>query len=222
MDFRHEWKHEISYLDMLSLRQRLRAVAQPDAHVVDGRYQIRSLYFDTPSDKALREKLSGVSRREKFRIRYYNGDTSIIHLEKKSKVGGLGNKQSAALSVPEVNAILQGNLGWMIGSERPLIRELYSKMMTQLLRPKTIVDYTREPYVYPPGNVRITLDYDIRTGLCCTDFLNPCVTIPAGDAPIILEVKWDAFLPGIIRDAVQLEGRRSSAFSKYAQCRIYG
>lgn len=222
MDFRHEWKHEISYMDMMSLRQRLRAVAQPDAHAVDGRYRIRSLYFDTPSDKALREKLNGVSRREKFRIRYYNGDTSTIHLEKKSKVGGLGNKQSAVLSVPETSAILQGDLLWMMDSGRPLVQELYSKMTTQLLRPRTIVDYTREPYVYPPGNVRVTLDYDIRTGLGCTDFLAPCVTIPAGDAPIILEVKWDTFLPEIIRDAIQLEGRRASAFSKYAQCRIYG
>lgn len=222
MDFRHEWKHEISYLDMLSLRQRLRAVAQPDTHAVDGRYQIRSLYFDTPSDKALREKLSGVSRREKFRVRYYNGDTSTIHLEKKSKVGGLGNKQSAALSVPEATAMIHGDVGWMMGSGKPLVQELYSKMRNQLLRPKTIVDYTREPFVYPPGNVRITLDYDIRTGLRCTDFLNPCLTIPAGGAPIILEVKWDAFLPSVIRDTIQLEGRHPSSFSKYAQCRIYG
>ena len=91
------------------------------------------------------------------------------------------------------------------------------------LRPKTIVDYTREPFIYPPGNVRVTLDYDIRTGLSCTDFLDPdCVTVPAGDAPILLEVKWDAYLPDLIRDAVQLPGRHASAFSKYAQCRIYG
>ena len=68
MDFRHEWKHEISYMDMLMLRQRLRAVAQTDRHAVGGKYLIRSLYFDTPSDKALLEKLNGVSRREKFRI----------------------------------------------------------------------------------------------------------------------------------------------------------
>ena len=95
-------------------------------------------------------------------------------------------------------------------------------MRCQGLRPRTIVDYTREPFVFGPGNVRVTLDYDIRTGLGCTDFLNPdCVTIPAGDSPVILEVKWDAFLPDIIRDAVQLSGRRSAAFSKYAACRIY-
>lgn len=222
MDFRHEWKHEISYSDLLTLRQRLRVVARPDPHAVNGRYEIRSLYFDTPSDKALREKLSGVSRREKFRIRYYNGDTSVIHLEKKSKLGGLGNKQSAVISAPEAEAILHGELDWMMDSGRPLVRELYSKMRTQLLCPRTIVDYTREPYVYPHGNVRVTMDHGIRTGLDCTAFLEPCVTVPAGEAPIILEVKWDTFLPEIIRDAIQLEGRRASAFSKYAQCRIYG
>ena len=94
--------------------------------------------------------------------------------------------------------------------------------MTQGLRPKTIVDYTREPFVFTAGNVRVTLDYNIRTGLRCTDFLNPdCVTIPAGNAPIILEVKWDEYLPDIIKDIVQLPSCRSGAFSKYATCRIY-
>lgn len=222
MDFRHEWKHEISYPDLLTLRRRLRAVAQADRHAIGGKYLIRSLYFDTLSDKALLEKVNGVSRREKFRIRYYNGDTSVIHLEKKSKAGGLGNKQSAVLSVAETSAILRGSLAWMPDSGRPLVQEFYSKIRTERLRPRTIVDYTREPYVCPAGNVRITLDYDIRTGLRCTDFLTPGGTVPAGDAPIILEVKWDAFLPSIIRDAIQLEGRHASSFSKYAQCRIYG
>lgn len=222
MDFRHEWKHEITRLDMLELRQRLRAVARPDGHAAGGKYLVRSLYFDTPSDRALREKIDGVNRREKFRIRFYNGDTSLIHLEKKSKLGGLGSKQSAALSACEVSALFSGDLRWMRSSGKPLVRELYTKMRTELLGPKVIVDYTREPYVYPAGNVRVTLDYDIRTGLRPGDFLSLGATIPAGDAPVILEVKWDAFLPDIIRDAVRLEGRRTSAFSKYAQCRIYG
>lgn len=223
MDFRHEWKHEISRSDLIAIRQRLRAVARVDENAVDGQYHIRSLYFDTPSDKALREKLDGINRREKFRIRYYNHDPSLIHLEKKSKWNGLGNKQVVELSQEEAQAIADGNLAWMRECDRPLVQELYVKMTLEGLRPKTIVDYVREPFVYAPGNVRVTLDYDIRTGLTCTDFLNPdCAMIPAGDAPIILEVKWDAFLPGIIRDAVQLTGRHTAAFSKYAACRMYG
>lgn len=95
-------------------------------------------------------------------------------------------------------------------------------MQTEGIAPKTIVDNTREPFIFPAGNVRVTLDYNIRSGMRCTDFLNPdCVTVPVSD-PIILEVKWDAFLPDIIRDAVALSDRREGAFSKYAACRIYG
>lgn len=221
--YRHEWKHEIDPADRLALRARLGAVCQADGHALGGTYQIRSLYFDNLADKALREKIDGINRREKFRIRYYNFDPSLIRLEKKSKLNGLGAKEAAELSAGEAQAIVDGDLDWMPDSGRPLVRELYRKMTAQGLRPRTIVDYAREPFVYAPGNVRVTLDYDIRTGLGCTDFLNPdCVTVPAGEPVTILEVKWDAFLPDVIRDVVQLDGRRAAAFSKYAHCRIYG
>lgn len=222
MDFRHEVKHEISLSDMITIRHRLTAVAYPDPHAIAGKYFIRSLYFDNPADKALREKIDGLNQREKFRIRYYNGDTSVIHLEKKSKTNSLGNKQSAPLTAEQAQSIVDGEIDWMIESDYPLIKELYVKMTTEGIRPKTIVDYMREPFIFPAGNVRVTLDYNIRSGLRCTDFLNPnCVTVPVSDS-IILEVKWDAFLPDIIGDAVSLADRREGAFSKYAVCRIYG
>ena len=221
--YRHEWKHVLNIGDLLILRQRLRAIMESDPHAIDGKYQIRSLYFDNLDDKALREKIDGVNMREKFRIRLYNCDPSVIHLEKKSKRNGLGTKYSANLTAEEAQKIVDGNLEWMLSSGRPLVQELYCKMLYQGIYPKTIVDYTREPFIFRPGNVRVTLDYDIRTGLNCTDFLNPdAVTIPAGDAPILIEVKWDEFLPSIIRDTVSMPDRRVSAFSKYAQCRVYG
>ncbi len=220
--YRHEWKHEITWSDLLAIRQRLCAVMTPDPHAKEGKYQIRSLYFDNIYDKALREKIDGVNRREKFRIRYYNFDPSVIHLEKKSRVSGLGTKYSAHLTAEQAQKIVDHDIEWMKDSDQPLIHELYLKMQYQGLRPQVIVDYTREPYIYGPGNVRVTFDYDIRTGLRSADFLNPdCVTVPAPDSGILLEVKWDAYLPGIIRDCVQQPGRRVTAFSKYAQCRMY-
>ena len=223
MKYRHEWKHEINYADLLTLRLRLSAVMKRDEHAIGGIYRIRSLYFDNLSDKALREKIDGVNVREKFRIRYYNGDTSFIVLEKKSKINGLCAKESCRITEDEAQKLVDGNLEWMPGSGRLLCLELYSKMCSQGLRPKTIVDYTRDPFIYGPGNVRVTIDYNIRTGAFRTDFLNPeTQTLPAGESPIILEVKWDDYLPDIIRDAVTIPGRRVSAFSKYEQCRIFG
>ena len=222
LEFRHEVKHIINYSDLLMIRQRLGVVAYPDPHTVDGKYHIRSLYFDDLADTALMEKINGVNFREKYRIRFYNGDTSVIRLEKKTRVSRLGNKQSAPLTASQAQSIVDGDTGWMADSEHGLIRELYSRMQTRCIMPKTIVEYTREPFIYPPGNVRVTLDYDVRSGIRCTDFLNmDCVTVPVSDS-IILEVKWDGFLPDIIRDAVSLRDRREGAFSKYAACRKYG
>ncbi len=208
---------------MLVLRSRLKAVAKPDPHAKDGQYRIRSLYFDTLTDKALREKLDGVSRREKFRIRCYNGDFSHIRLEKKIKAGGLCGKESAPFTEAEVAALLAGDTAFMLEKQDPLIREFYARMTTEGLLPKTIVDYVREPFVFAPGNVRVTIDRNIRTGLAGTEFLSAePLTVPVPGNPIILEVKWDGFLPDIIRDAVQIENCRSAPFSKYAACRIYG
>lgn len=224
MQYRNEIKHLITSADRAAICAVMKVVAQLDPHAQGkGYYTIRSLYFDNMADKALREKLDGVNEREKFRIRYYDGDTSVIHLEKKVKRDGVGYKVSCSLTAEEAQRIIDGDILWMATDTRALVVELYAKMKGQGLRPKTIVDYERIPFVYGAGNVRVTIDFNIRTGLRCTDFLNPdCVTIPASGNDIVLEVKWDDYLPTIIRHAVQLKGRRQTAYSKYAQCRIYG
>lgn len=223
MKFRHEIKHEISLSDYFVLKSRLSKVAKYDIHGTNGQYQIRSLYFDDLYDTALVEKVNGISVREKFRLRYYDGDTSYIRLEKKSKINGLCLKDATRLSHEETQKILDGDTEWMIDKKDKLLNEFYSKISGKGLRPKTIVDYKRDAFIFPAGNVRVTLDYDIRTGLNGTDFLNPeCVTVQVADRPIILEVKWDEFLPSIIRDAIQIEGRSNTSYSKYAASRVYG
>lgn len=222
MQFRHEVKHEISNHDVLVLRQRLRVVMKPDRHAVNGQYEIRSLYFDTPNDKALREKLDGMITREKYRIRLYNNDPSIIHLERKFKHVDLGYKNTASLTSKQAQAIVDGDVEWMSHSTDEVILGFYTHICNERLKAKVIVDYIREPFVFEPGNIRVTLDYKIRTSMNCTDFLNPnCVTIPIAESPCILEVKWDNYLPDVIRDAIQLGSRHSAAFSKYAASRMY-
>ena len=122
----------------------------------------------------------------------------------------------------EVESLLRGDIGWLMEKNSPLCHELYAKMRGQLLKPKVIVDYTRRAFLYEPGNTRITLDYDVRTGLSSLDFFNPKLpTIPADIThPIILEVKYDAYLPDNVRRAIRLNDRRTTNFSKYAACRL--
>lgn len=224
--YRHELKYQINPADHHALRQRLRTVMKCDPHTgADGLYTIRSVYFDNYKDKALREKVYGVQKREKFRIRYYNDDFSYITLEKKIKHNDLCMKIDAHLTVEEYRRILQGPGAWMLKHPQPLVRELYCKMKTQQLRPRVLVSYVREPYIYRAGNVRVTFDSHIRTSLFERDFAAGTLPdISATDAPgdTILEVKFDAFLPEVIRGLLQVGTLRQQAFSKYGACRRFG
>ncbi|NLO38770.1 MAG: polyphosphate polymerase domain-containing protein [Ruminiclostridium sp.] len=218
---RHELKHYINYADVLQLRSRLPFVAGPDKNAKAGNgYRVKSLYFDNYNDKALKEKIDGVNEREKFRLRLYNDDISFIRLEKKSKKNSLCFKHSAIITADECSALLDGDLTVLKQNENPLCQELYAKMHYQQLRAKNIVDYQREAFIYPLGNVRITLDYDIRTSNNVHNFLKPePIPLPISGV-YILEVKYDSYLPEIIRGMVSLSSRRSAAFSKYTATRM--
>ena len=125
-------------------------------------------------------------------------------------------------SADEARQLLAGRDDFLLARPEALCAELYSKLRGQLLQPKTIVVYEREAFLYTPGNVRITLDRQLRSGLASIDFLDPERTYtPVNDGFTVLEVKYDAFLPEIVRLAVQLPNRQAAACSKYAICRRY-
>lgn len=221
MKGRHELKFYINPLDYIELRTRLLVVAKPDenSETRDG-YKIRNLYFDNYADKVVMEKLSGQAKREKFRIRYYKDDPSFIRLEKKSKYNRLVYKEYANITTEQCNLLLNCKYSHLKQSENPLLLELYSKIHYEILRPRIIVDYQREAYVYPMGKVRITIDSNIRTTNKVMGFFNPgLVTIPAAEA-IILEVKYDNFIPAVIQDIIQIDSRNQTEFSKYMVARF--
>ncbi|SMP38218.1 polyphosphate polymerase domain-containing protein [Anoxynatronum buryatiense] len=221
MNGRHELKYHINASDYAQLRMRLQTVARLDENVGDDDgYIIRSLYFDNYSDKAVVEKLSGLSRREKFRLRYYNDDTSLIRLEKKSKENRLTYKESTVIKAAQCAALLAGEYDCLKTPDEPLFMELYTKIRYQNLRPKSIVEYHREAYTYHAGNVRVTFDSNIRTANWVAGFLNRhMTTIPAAKT-IILEIKYDGFLPDIISDILQIGWRNQTEFSKYVVGRL--
>ena len=145
MKYRHEYKHRINLADVMILKQRLGVILSHDKHSgEDGTYIVKSLYFDSYTDKALREKVDGVNKREKFRIRYYGNDTSFIRLEKKSKINGLCSKVSENITAEECAKIINGDIGFLLESKKELLQELYAKMKYHMLRPRSIVAYTRE------------------------------------------------------------------------------
>lgn len=223
LKLRHEYKFSINQADDHLVASRLRKLFQHDAHAnQDGSYRVSSLYFDTPHDKALRQKIDGISNREKFRIRYYNKDLSFIRLEKKIKKDKLNAKFNTMITKDQVGRLLKGDIDFLLSSKDELMIELYSKMKGQLLKPKSIVTYHREAFQYIPGNVRITIDRKLQTTLNSEHFLD--VDTPHMDAETtynIFEVKYDEFLPEIVKMAVQIPNRQARENSKYALSRRF-
>lgn len=218
--YRNEWKYVISQSEARLLKMRLEPFMQRDVHAVDGKYLIRSLYFDDYWDSSYEEKMMGVMERQKWRIRIYNYSDARISLERKKKAGSYIHKESAQITRQEFDCILNGKYEFLLQHEKNLCREFYYECVARLMRPKVIVDYDREPFVLPEGDVRITFDYDVRAAIGGFDIFDP--GLPTLDAMepdvLVLEVKFTEFLPGLIRRLLPLDGQEFTAVSKYTLC----
>ena len=222
--FKRELKYYINTFDYYSLNSRLKAFLSNDPNAdKNGEYSIRSLYFDDVNNSGLCEKLGGVKSRSKYRIRIYNRSDNLIKLEKKIKVDDMTRKDVELISRDDYEKIVGGNVSFLKSSGDELLVEFYQKYLNVLLRPRVIVDYVRDAYVVRGGHVRITFDKHLRTGLSSTDLFGNNVpfvrVLEAGY--MILEIKYDDFLPDYIRNSVQLCDRNRFSISKYALCRNY-
>ncbi len=223
---RHELKYYINYGEYLHLSRTIDHVMWRDENADEyGEYHIRSLYFDDVYNTAMVEKLAGIENRNKYRIRIYNYSDKQIILERKTKIGDGISKTSAPLTRSQCEALIDGDASVLdYGSKQhPLYGDMFIQMTTRLLRPSVLVDYTREAYVHPAENVRITFDKQLRTGLFSHELFDrwlPTMS-PLDSDYVILEVKYDDYLPEYIKKMLwQVESMRS-AISKYVLCRRY-
>lgn len=224
LKYRHELKYMINRHQYHVIRQQLKHLVARDPYAgSSGEYHIRSLYFDDISNKALFEKLAGVRDRVKYRIRIYNVRDNVIHFEKKIKFGDYIAKRKEPLTREMFDRLLGGDIEVLNLPDKPLLLEIYQEMKCRQLRPKVIVDYVREAYVCPSGNVRVTFDKELRTGLHAVDIFNRDLNAVRAidDNFIILEIKYDEYIPDYIRTVLQLQGLNQQSASKYVICRKY-
>ncbi|MBS4218863.1 polyphosphate polymerase domain-containing protein [Bacillus sp. FJAT-49711] len=219
---RKELKHAISKAEYYTLRKKLIHFMRSDPNAgTDGKYLIRSTYFD---NKILNEKKEGFLNRDKYRVRIYGLSDRVINLERKSKRNNLTFKSKCNITRKEYEKIRVGDIQWMKNDERDLIRDLFLEMNNHLIKPKTVVDYEREAWVYPYGNVRVTFDMKVQSSLNNTDMFNkhlPMVDVLEPNLAI-LEVKYDEYIPEVIKLLLQLSDTRQEAYSKYQLSRMYG
>lgn len=222
--FRHELKYLISGAQLEMLKNRVNHLIEIDKHAASsGMYSIRSLYFDDIYNSCYYENENGTDPREKFRIRIYNHSTDRITLECKRKERGKTLKTSCPLTIEQTRMLMEGRILPDIANQPEVLRKLTLRMMTKGMRPVVIVEYERIPYVYPNGNVRVTMDMNVSSSTSIERFLDAQIpkrpVMPAGQQ--LLEVKFDEYLPDFIHHNLNLHSLTQTAYSKYYLCRKY-
>lgn len=219
---RSELKYLISLMDHQILSRKLHQVLAMDPHAHREGYIVKSVYFDDFNDRAWLDNLIGANEREKFRIRYYDNNLSYITLEKKVKVMSKGTKQISRLTQAQAQAMIEGHYELIKESKDPLLKEFYLKAKQNGLRAKVIVAYQREPFIHPAGNVRVTLDHSIRNSLEVRRFFDPELRmVPQLTQQCLLEVKFDRYLPEVVRALIQVPSTTQTAHSKYSISRLF-
>lgn len=214
---RHEIKYIISSLEAEALKRRLSLVLNKDRNCQMGSYEVSSLYFDNYYDQAYREKNEGLAQRHKFRIRYYNGDTSHLKLERKSKFDQMTSKVSAPFTEKEIVKIYKGQYDFLLFKEGELYHEFYKALTHDLMRPKVIIKYQRQAFVHPVGKVRITLDERIQTSLNEVDIFKTKIpySYATEQGQCILEIKFNHYLPEYITSLMDMGQAMQESSSKY-------
>lgn len=219
--YRHELKYLISLPDWALLQTRLAGVLSRDPNTgPTGEYWIRSLYFDDYWNSAYEDKEAGVLTRCKYRLRVYNCQDTVIHLERKSKYGQYIRKESAPVTRQQAEALLAGDVAFLEKNPHRLLQEFYFEYTARIMRPRVIVDYDREPFVMDSGDVRITFDKHVRAGFGRMELFDPRLPVlevlPADR--MILEVKYTEFLPKLVRGLLPPRASQFTAASKYTLC----
>lgn len=226
LHYRHEIKFVCAESSLYIMEEKVRHICHPDVHAgARGSYVVRSLYFDTYEDDCLQERLNGEGDGKKYRIRIYDGSTEMIKLECKYSSHGMKAKKTCRINEKQCEQLIHGSAVGKTEASQEVLRQFLAERSTRLLMPKVIVEYTRAPYVYEAGNVRVTFDRNIRSSAEVSRFLDKGILwrgiIQEGKQ--LLEVKYDRQLPGAVMDVLtggQIMSRTS--FSKYMLCRIYG
>lgn len=221
---REEKKFLISVDEFIRKSHQLEQVLTQDKHNGVHGYMIRSLYFDTPFDDDFFEKQAGVELRRKVRLRIYDPTHDYAMLEMKQKQGAQQLKRSLRMPKKDALQLIQCNFSPLLEYEEPFAAEMYAFMSTRCYRPKTIVEYKRKAFVAKENKIRVTFDNGIVATESSFDLFSEQLNMnPVLDPyDVVMEVKFNGFLLGYIRDLINSVNRSELSVSKYCLARQQG
>ena len=221
---RKELKYYISYKEYIVLSNLLRKILQQDKHVQDSLkgYFIRSLYFDNLDNKNFEDKMAGIEERSKYRLRIYDTNAKWVKFEIKNKLNDNITKETATISRDDAIEIQNLNYEVMLKYNNPILNKAYIEFKKSCYYPVVLVDYLRDAFVYDANKIRIAFDRFLKSSSLQLDiFKSGPILIPQLKRDIVvMEIKYDHFIPEFIRQIIQIPAFERSAISKYCIGRL--
>ena len=141
---RQERKFLISATQRARFEGQLDALLHQDTHngdLVQGGYRVRSLYFDTLSDRDFNAKMDGVEERRKMRLRVYHPQDKTAFLEMKQKQGSNQLKRSLPIRCEDAVRLIAGDFSPLLKYKEAFAAECYAILNREHYRPKTVVEF---------------------------------------------------------------------------------
>ena len=221
---RKELKYYISNNEYLILSNLLRKVMNEDKHNNEalGGYFIRSLYFDTFDNRAFEEKMAGIEKRAKYRLRIYDVNTKQVKFEIKSKFNDCIVKETAIISREDAIEMQNMNYEVMLKYNNDVLNKAYKEFKKSPYYPVVLTDYLRDAFIGDFNKVRITFDRFLKSISLQLDLFekDPLLIKQLRKEIVIMEIKFNNFMPEPIKQLLQLPSFERSAISKYCIGRL--
>ena len=157
-DFRYEIKYVLNESQLSHILNLIRHHGFKKHHP---KRTVNSLYFEDYNFSSVKDNLSGISKRKKLRLRWYDDNTNPPFLEIKKRSGRIGNK--VKISTPfkngdEVEKMNSREISSVLNSKNNVDNEF---ILYPNLEPLLLVNYKRDYFISKEG-IRLTIDKRIR------------------------------------------------------------
>lgn len=220
---RFEYKYLLTLPEYYALKNALMPYVIPDDYTLkspQGRYLVRSLYYDSHDLKAFHERDEGVFGRIKLRLRVYTNqyrDNDTLSVELKTKQGLNMTKFSSLIPLKQYQTYLEKQIFSDEVSDA-VIDEFIRLIHVRGLFPQLIVEYEREGYQTKYGlPLRLTFDHNVSSARAKTLFDENINLKLHRPNHVIFEIKCEQKRPAWILNIIKKHGLKVQSNSKYVQ-----
>lgn len=217
---RFEYKYVLPKSRIEGLIPVLKSYMDFDPYSDSDYYPLHSIYFDTHNSVSFYEKIAGIEKRKKFRIRsYYKNLTpdKPVFFEIKEKDKDVILKRRFNVRYSEITDVLEGKYG---NKDNSCYKEWRYHMLRYNYKPKVLIEYDRMAFnAKSSADLRITIDQNLRYAMTSgiVDFASATRPVHNMRDFGVVEIKFRTYIPSWLSRLIMKYNLHNEAYSKFTE-----